>query len=134
MKHLKWSNLISSILKFERYPTRTTIIIFIFILSADEDKNFGGNLDRLNTRAILYYTGEIKWLAPIIFKSQCAIDVTYFPFDTQRCQLKFGSWTYDTSRLNLSIQYTFNSDDSVDICKFIKVFLIYYFFVTKHSL
>ena len=101
---------------------------FFFFLSADEDKNFGGNLDRLNTRAILNYNGEIKWLAPIIFKSQCPIDVTYFPFDTQHCRLKFGSWTYDTSRLNLSIQYKFNSDDSVDICKFIKICLIYQYF------
>ena len=28
-----------------------------------------------------------------IFQSSCTIDVTYFPFDTQNCTLKFGSWT-----------------------------------------
>ena len=83
----------------------TSVVLFsysIFIVfSADEDKSFGGNLDRLNTRVQLKYTGEAKWLAPIILKSNCAINVKYFPFDEQRCILKFGSWTYDGYRLNL---------------------------------
>merc|ERR1712159_777936 len=69
--------------------------------NADDDKTFGGNLDRLNTRAILKSSGETVWLAPIILKSKCDIDVKYFPFDTQNCPLNFGSWTYDKNRLNL---------------------------------
>ena len=28
------------------------------------------------------------------FKSTCKIDITWFPFDDQQCDLKFGSWTY----------------------------------------
>ena len=31
---------------------------------------------------------------PAIFKSYCEIDVRYFPFDTQTCFMKFGSWSY----------------------------------------
>ena len=27
-------------------------------------------------------------------KSTCKIDITWFPFDDQQCDLKFGSWTY----------------------------------------
>ncbi|XP_047139412.1 neuronal acetylcholine receptor subunit alpha-2 isoform X1 [Hydra vulgaris] len=69
--------------------------------NADEDKTFGGNLERLKTRAILNYNGDTAWLAPVILKSKCDIDVKYFPFDTQKCPLKFGSWTYDQGRLNL---------------------------------
>lgn len=30
-----------------------------------------------------------------IFKSTCKIDITWFPFDDQHCDMKFGSWTYD---------------------------------------
>ena len=72
-----------------------------FQFSADEDKTFGGNLERLKTRTILRYNGETKWMAPVILKSKCDIDVKYFPFDRQKCPLKFGSWTYDKGRLNL---------------------------------
>ncbi|XP_057306708.1 neuronal acetylcholine receptor subunit alpha-7-like [Hydractinia symbiolongicarpus] len=83
--------------------------------NADEDKTFGGNLDRLNTRAILKYTGDTQWLAPIILKSKCDIDVKYFPFDTQRCPLKFGSWTYAKDRLDF-----FSEGDSADIKSYSK--------------
>ena len=62
---------------------------------------FAGNLDVLKTRAKLRYDGQCIWLAPVILRSKCEIDVTYFPFDTQKCPLKFGSWTYDKERLNL---------------------------------
>jgi len=34
-------------------------------------------------------------------KSSCRIDVTFFPFDEQRCPLKFGSWTYDGFQMDL---------------------------------
>ena len=30
-----------------------------------------------------------------IFKSSCPIDITWFPFDDQNCEMKFGSWTYN---------------------------------------
>lgn len=36
-----------------------------------------------------------------IFKSSCRIDVRWFPFDVQRCELKFGSWTYNGWLLDL---------------------------------
>lgn len=38
-----------------------------------------------------------------IFKSSCHIDVRWFPFDVQRCDLKFGSWTYDGWSLDLQM-------------------------------
>ena len=27
--------------------------------------------------------------------SSCPIDITWFPFDDQNCEMKFGSWTYN---------------------------------------
>ncbi|XP_062998858.1 neuronal acetylcholine receptor subunit alpha-3 isoform X2 [Elgaria multicarinata webbii] len=53
------------------------------------------------SKALLNYTGNITWMPPAIFKSACKIDVTYFPFDYQNCTMKFGSWSYDNSKIDL---------------------------------
>lgn len=45
--------------------------------------------------------GNIGWFYPTIFKSSCTIDVTYFPFDDQKCILKFGSWSYHGLSLDI---------------------------------
>lgn len=52
-------------------------------------------------KALLYPSGYIYWLPPAIYKSSCKIDVRFFPFDMQRCILKFGSWTYDGTLMDL---------------------------------
>jgi len=45
--------------------------------------------------------GNCNWTPLGIFISSCAIDIRWFPFDDQRCYMKFGSWTYDGTKLNL---------------------------------
>ncbi|CAI5437450.1 unnamed protein product [Caenorhabditis angaria] len=44
--------------------------------------------------AVVFHTGNVTWIPPAIIRSSCAIDIAYFPFDTQHCTMKFGSWTY----------------------------------------
>ena len=53
------------------------------------------NLDpTTKTLAVVASNGNVVYIPPGIFKSTCKVDMTHFPFDQQKCKLKFGSWTY----------------------------------------
>ncbi|XP_057699987.1 neuronal acetylcholine receptor subunit alpha-9-I [Corythoichthys intestinalis] len=56
-----------------------------------------------NTNVKLRYNGEIVWDSPAITKSTCVVDVSYFPFDWQQCNLTFGSWTYNGNQVDISL-------------------------------
>lgn len=56
------------------------------------------------TNVIVLYNGTINWLPPAIYKSACKIEVKHFPFDQQNCTLKFRSWTYDHTELDLTLK------------------------------
>ncbi|XP_071893796.1 neuronal acetylcholine receptor subunit alpha-9 isoform X3 [Anas platyrhynchos] len=60
----------------------------------------------VNTNVVLRYDGKITWDAPAITKSSCVVDVSYFPFDSQQCNLTFGSWTYNDSGEKVSLGVT----------------------------
>ncbi|XP_037079752.1 neuronal acetylcholine receptor subunit alpha-7-like isoform X3 [Pollicipes pollicipes] len=53
------------------------------------------------TNVVLKNNGSCLYIPPGIFKSTCKIDITWFPFDDQECDMKFGSWTYDGWQLDL---------------------------------
>lgn len=53
------------------------------------------------TKAIVKHNGAITWTPPASYKSACTMDVTFFPFDRQNCSMKFGSWTYDGSMVDM---------------------------------
>ncbi|CAJ0594177.1 unnamed protein product [Cylicocyclus nassatus] len=40
-------------------------------------------------------------MPPTVIKSSCKINFANFPFDSQQCSLKFGSWTYSGLYLDL---------------------------------
>ena len=52
---------------------------------------------------IVYDNGKCKYGPPAIFQSTCQIDMTWFPFDEQECRLKFGSWTYSNTSIDINI-------------------------------
>ncbi|XP_058638357.1 neuronal acetylcholine receptor subunit alpha-7a isoform X3 [Onychostoma macrolepis] len=56
-----------------------------------------------HTNVLVNSSGACQYLPPGIFKSTCYIDVRWFPFDLQRCDLKFGSWTYGGWSLDLQM-------------------------------
>ena len=56
------------------------------------DERFDGTFQ---TNIVASSDGAMLYVPPGIFKSTCKIDITWFPFDDQHCDLKFGSWTYN---------------------------------------
>jgi len=47
---------------------------------------------------------------PGLFLSTCKIDITWFPFDDQLCEMKFGSWTYDSRGIDLQLKGNSSGD------------------------
>lgn len=69
--------------------------------SFSADDRFDGTFP---VNAVLFSTGVINWIPPGMFKSTCKINILWFPFDEQSCDLKFGSWTYASVALDLVIK------------------------------
>ncbi|XP_067348997.1 neuronal acetylcholine receptor subunit alpha-7 isoform X1 [Channa argus] len=97
--YLKWN--------MSEYPGVTTVRFpdnqiwrpdILLYNSADErfDASF-------HTNVLVNSSGHCQYLPPGIFKSTCYINVRWFPFDVQRCDLKFGSWTYGGWSLDLQM-------------------------------
>ncbi|XP_077989355.1 neuronal acetylcholine receptor subunit alpha-10-like [Glandiceps talaboti] len=59
--------------------------------------NFQRHFD---TDAIIYSDGKVQALQPMVLKCTCTIDATLFPFDEQRCDFKFASWSYHSGLIN----------------------------------
>ncbi|XP_055777154.1 neuronal acetylcholine receptor subunit alpha-5 isoform X2 [Salvelinus fontinalis] len=70
------------------------------VLYDNADGRFEGSV----TKAVVKYDGTITWTQPANYKSACIIDVTFFPFDLQNCSMKFGSWTYDGSQVDILLE------------------------------
>ncbi|KAF8793329.1 Neuronal acetylcholine receptor subunit like protein [Argiope bruennichi] len=50
------------------------------------DEKFDGTY---HTNVVVRNNGSCTYIPPGIFKSTCKIDITWFPFDDQRCKMKF---------------------------------------------
>lgn len=77
-------------------PFQCSSSLIISYFSADERLH-----ERRDSLCIVGHDGSVSWIPQAIFKSSCDIDVKAFPFDKQKCHLKFGSWTYDGLQLDL---------------------------------
>ncbi|XP_048735356.1 acetylcholine receptor subunit beta-like 1 isoform X2 [Ostrea edulis] len=66
---------------------------------------------------LLSYNSLVYWIPPAIYKSSCTIDVQFFPFDQQICEMKFGSWTFTDKQLNFTFYNNMNSLDFTDYLK-----------------
>ena len=53
------------------------------------------------TNVVVTSEGLCTYIPPGMFRSSCPIDITWFPFDDQSCEMKFGSWTYNGFKVNI---------------------------------
>ncbi|CAI5691950.1 neuronal acetylcholine receptor subunit alpha-10-like [Oreochromis aureus] len=79
------------------YVWRPDIVLYN---SADDE--FSSSME---TNVVLRNDGQVMWDQPAITKSSCSVDVAFFPFDVQQCDLTFGSWTHNGNQMDL-----FNAD------------------------
>ncbi|XP_064652936.1 neuronal acetylcholine receptor subunit alpha-7-like isoform X2 [Lineus longissimus] len=76
------------------------------------DESFDGTFP---VNMVVTHDGNTTYIPPGMFKSTCKIDITWFPFDDQFCDMKFGSWTHDGSKIDLQ-----NQGDEGDTSTFIR--------------
>ncbi|KAJ8347695.1 hypothetical protein SKAU_G00262840 [Synaphobranchus kaupii] len=66
------------------------------------ENNIDGKFDvAYYANVLIYSDGSMYWLPPAIFRSTCAIEITYFPFDWQNCTLIFRSQTYSANEVDI---------------------------------
>ena len=46
---------------------------------------------------------------PALIKTYCTLNVKYFPFDTQNCEIVFISWTHSGNELDVNNSPNFSS-------------------------
>ncbi|XP_061608306.1 acetylcholine receptor subunit epsilon isoform X3 [Phyllopteryx taeniolatus] len=66
------------------------------------ENNIDGKFDvAYYANVLISNDGSIYWLPPAIYRSTCAIEINYFPFDYQNCTLAFRSQTYSANEVDL---------------------------------
>ncbi|XP_048740358.1 neuronal acetylcholine receptor subunit beta-2-like [Ostrea edulis] len=62
-----------------------------------EFKELGGSFYYV----MVSFDGTVTWKPYQVFESQCSIDVTYFPFDTQTCDIVFTLWSHFQNQVEI---------------------------------
>ncbi|XP_071103597.1 neuronal acetylcholine receptor subunit alpha-10-like [Haliotis cracherodii] len=97
-------------LKMFRLPSKKLWLPDIVLYNNADDYTTGF----MPCNAMVDSKGGVLWSPPARLRSSCKIDIRYFPFDSQRCTLKFGSWTYDKAQVDL-----INRSELADISNYI---------------
>uniref|UniRef100_A0A1I7SYT1 Neur_chan_LBD domain-containing protein n=1 Tax=Caenorhabditis tropicalis TaxID=1561998 RepID=A0A1I7SYT1_9PELO len=83
-------------LRFRKGQLWTPDVLMYNSADPQFDSRYASNL-------LVYPNGLVNWMPPGLYRLSCKIQVVWFPFDVQECFLKFGSWTFDGTKLNLEI-------------------------------
>jgi len=83
--------------------------------NADDEVVQAGHLEKFRSWVLLKSDGNNTWLSPATFKSTCTLDVQFFPFDKQRCNMVFRSLTSDSSILNIDTKQIESENPEEDL-------------------
>ncbi|XP_061175707.1 neuronal acetylcholine receptor subunit beta-3-like [Saccostrea echinata] len=50
--------------------------------------------------------GNHEWVVGIVSKTACSVDITYYPFDKQSCNITFNPWGYTQDQIDLVTENT----------------------------
>lgn len=91
------------------------VVKSMYLMRSSASGEFAHFTQKVNVR--LFYDGFVQWVPVARFSSNCKVDVTYFPFDTQICYLKFGSWSYNGWMVDLRLN---NGIHAVDLSEYVE--------------
>ncbi|XP_071642875.1 neuronal acetylcholine receptor subunit alpha-5-like isoform X2 [Temnothorax longispinosus] len=63
-----------------------------------------------DTACIIFHDGQVLWVPPAQFIGLCELDLRLWPFDTQVCNMTFGSWTYHGEQIDMRLSETENME------------------------
>ena len=93
-----WNNISNIVLYTDSDDQHVIWTPDIYLYNTAEKPN--DNLEK--SRAMVNSSGNVIWSRPGIITSTCSFDLTSFPYDEQKCSVKFGSWSYNGNQLKLS--------------------------------
>lgn len=68
-----------------------------------------------DVNCIVYHDGKVLWVPPAQYVALCDLDLRRWPFDTQVCNLRFGSWTFHGEQINLQPSDLYEDQDNMAV-------------------
>ncbi len=75
----------------------------------------------LKASAIVKHTGSVSYVPSYQINFVCDMDLRYFPYDTQTCFIKMGSWHYHSETFNLTLSHEADLSSFQDVKDFTMV-------------
>ncbi|KAL9951243.1 hypothetical protein ACROYT_G043869 [Oculina patagonica] len=71
--------------------------------NGDDEINLAGGPSKFVTDIAVDHKGKCVWSGPATFKVNCRMQIHDWPFDEQKCELAFGSFTYGKNLLRIKL-------------------------------
>ena len=113
-ENLKWDPLEYGNIKDIRVPSQNIWIPDVVPYNTIDYRQ--SDPKHLTTNVVVNSDGSMLWVPPMILRSTCKIDRVNLNTHEQSCDIKFGSWTYNGLKLNL----TSKDSSSADISGFVR--------------